>query len=157
MSADFSDRVTGFFDFTTGSVVSSYPYDDYGHGTHVAGTIAGSGALSFNHESRGLAPNVKLVVLKVLDQNGAGYTSDVIRAIDFAVLNRVSDASSASTRCCTFKRRKSPPRSGATGSSHHEVLVLAAARQCAKCRFELGKYKNWNSSGSRQTASRWLR
>ena len=33
---------------------------------------------------------MKFVVLKVLDKNGAGYTSDVIRAIDFAVANRVS-------------------------------------------------------------------
>ena len=90
MSSEFSGRVTAFYDFTTGGIVSSYPYDDYGHGTHVAGTIGGSGALSSNRDYRGLAPNVKLVVLKVLDKNGAGYTSDVIRAVDFAVANRVS-------------------------------------------------------------------
>lgn len=89
MSSEFSGRVT-FFDFTTGGIVSSYPYDDYGHGTHVSGTIGGSGALSSNRDYRGLAPGVKLVVLKVLDKNGAGYTSDVIRAVDFAVANRVS-------------------------------------------------------------------
>jgi serine protease AprX len=89
MSSEFSGRVT-FYDFTTGGIVSSYPYDDYGHGTHVSGTIGGSGALSSNRDYRGLAPGVKLVVLKVLDKNGAGYTSDVIRAVDFAVANRVS-------------------------------------------------------------------
>ena len=90
MSSDFSGRVTAFYDFTTGGTVSRYPYDDYGHGTHVAGTIGGSGALSSNRDYRGLAPNVKLVVLKVLDKDGAGYTSDVIRAVDFAVANRAS-------------------------------------------------------------------
>ena len=90
MSSDFSGRVTAFYDFTTGGTVARYPYDDYGHGTHVAGTIGGSGALSSNKDYRGLAPNVKLVVLKVLDKNGAGYTSDVIRAVDFAVANRAS-------------------------------------------------------------------
>src|SRR5262249_59057696 len=37
---------------------------------------------------RGLAPKVRFVILKVLDQTGAGYTSDVIRAVDFAVANR---------------------------------------------------------------------
>ncbi|HEY3043218.1 MAG TPA: S8 family serine peptidase, partial [Vicinamibacterales bacterium] len=90
MSSEFSNRVTAFYDFTKGGIVSSYPYDDYGHGTHVAGTIGGSGALSNNNEYRGLAPKVKLVVLKVLDKNGAGYTSDVIRAVDFAVANRAA-------------------------------------------------------------------
>ena len=43
-----------------------------------------------NAEYRGLAPNVRLVVLKVLDKTGAGFTSDVVRAIDFAVANRAA-------------------------------------------------------------------
>ena len=92
MTSDFSGRVTAFYDFTTGGTICPVqsPYDDYGHGTHVAGTIGGSGDRSNNRDYRGLAPNVKLVVLKVLDKNGAGYTSDVIRAVDFAVANRVS-------------------------------------------------------------------
>jgi serine protease AprX len=88
MSADFQYRVTASYDFTTGGIVSAYPSDEYGHGTHVAGTIGGSGALSSNAAYRGLAPKVKFVILKVLDKNGAGFTSDVIRAIDFAVANR---------------------------------------------------------------------
>jgi serine protease AprX len=88
MSPEFRGRVTAFYDMTGGRTVATSPYDDFGHGTHVAGTIAGSGELSRNREYRGLAPNVRLVVLKVLDRTGAGYTSDVIRAIDFAVENR---------------------------------------------------------------------
>ena len=36
----------------------------------------------------GIAPRVSLIGLKVLDSKGAGYTSDVIRAIEFAVANR---------------------------------------------------------------------
>ena len=54
----------------------------------MAGTIAGSGALSAGKSYKGLAPDVQLVVLKVLDATGAGYTSDVVRAIDFAVANK---------------------------------------------------------------------
>jgi subtilisin family serine protease len=50
------------------------------------------GALSTNKAYHGLAPNVQLVVLKVLDGTGAGYTSDVVRAIDFAVANKASSA-----------------------------------------------------------------
>jgi serine protease AprX len=90
MSAEFQNRVTAFYDFTNGGAVATFPSDEYGHGTHVAGTIGGSGALSSNYSYHGLAPKVKFVILKVLDKNGAGYTSDVIRAIDFAVANRSS-------------------------------------------------------------------
>jgi serine protease AprX len=88
MSSEFSGRVKAFYDFTGGKTQSTPAFDDYGHGTHVAGTIAGSGALSTNKAYRGLAPNVQLVVLKVLDGTGAGYTSDVVRALDFAVANK---------------------------------------------------------------------
>ena len=88
MSSEFQGRVKAFYDFTNGQTKATSPFDDYGHGTHVAGTIAGSGALSVNKSYRGLAPNVQLVVLKVLDANGAGFTSDVVRAVDFAVANK---------------------------------------------------------------------
>ena len=88
MSAEFQGRVTAFYDMTGGRTVATSPFDDYGHGTHVAGAIGGSGALSRWYDYRGLAPNVRLIVLKALDKTGAGYTSDVIRAIDFAVENR---------------------------------------------------------------------
>jgi serine protease AprX len=90
-SSEFTGRVTAFYDFTNGGAVAKFVYtDEYGHGTHIAGTIGGSGALSDNYAYHGLAPKVKFVILKVLDKNGAGYTSNVIRAIDFAVANRSS-------------------------------------------------------------------
>jgi serine protease AprX len=88
MSYEFQGRVRAFYDFTNGRAVSATPYDDYGHGTHIASTIGGSGSLSSDRQYRGLAPNVNFVVFKVLDKNGAGWTSDVIRAVDFAVANR---------------------------------------------------------------------
>ena len=77
-------RVAGFVDFTgtTGRVA-----DQYGHGTHVAGIVAGSGYDS-EGEYAGVAPGAHLLVLKVLDGEGRGYVSDVIRAIDHAVANR---------------------------------------------------------------------
>jgi subtilisin family serine protease len=88
MSAEFTGHVAAFYNFLGGQATQTWPSDEYGHGTHIAGTIAGSGALSQNYEYRGLAPKVTLTILKVLDANGAGYTSDVVRAIDFAVANR---------------------------------------------------------------------
>ncbi len=88
MSSEFQGRVTAFYDFTGGGTAATAPYDDYGHGTHVASTIGGSGNLSSSQAYRGLAPRVEFTILKVLDEKGAGYTSDVIRAVDFAVRNR---------------------------------------------------------------------
>jgi serine protease AprX len=87
-SSEFEKRVVAAYDFTNGKATAGTAADEYGHGTHVAGTIAGSGALGKKDEYRGVAAEVKLVVLKVLDATGAGYTSDVLRAIDFAVANR---------------------------------------------------------------------
>ncbi len=77
-------RVVGFVDFTgtTADVA-----DTYGHGTHVAGIVAGSGHDSAG-EYAGAAPGAHLLVLKVLDREGRGYVSDVIRAIDFVVSGR---------------------------------------------------------------------
>src|SRR5438552_8306465 len=56
--------------------------DLYGHGTHVAGIIGGSGRDStgslFSRTFKGVAPNVNLINLKVLDANRAGTAADVI-------------------------------------------------------------------------------
>jgi subtilisin len=52
--------------------------DDNGHGTHVAGTVA---ALLNNVGVIGVAPRVKIYVLKTLDQYGQGKTSDFINAL----------------------------------------------------------------------------
>lgn len=77
-------RVARFVDFTNGA---TSPYDDYGHGTHVAGIVAGNG-LDSNGARTGIAPAAHLVVLKVLDESGRGYISDVIAALDYAVEHR---------------------------------------------------------------------
>ena len=87
-SADFGGRIQGFYDFTQGGVATA-PSDAFGHGTHVAGLIGGSGALSGGAVA-GMAPNVRFVVMKVLDAQGQGSTSDVISAIEFATANRAA-------------------------------------------------------------------
>jgi len=83
-SADFNGRITGFYDFTRGGANSVAPFDDFGHGTHVAGLIGSSG-ISTNYEFQGIAPSVHLIGIKVLDATGSGKTTDVIRAIEFVV------------------------------------------------------------------------
>jgi serine protease AprX len=83
---DLEGRVVHFADFVNAQAA---PYDDYGHGTHVAGIIAGSG-MDSGGERRGIAPGAHLVVLKALDVTGNGYTSNVIAAIDYAIANRAT-------------------------------------------------------------------
>ena len=73
--------------------------DTYGHGTHMAGIIAGreaagaSGA-TYAADTRnfyGMAPDARIVSLKLADRNGAVDVSQVIAAIDWVVQHRVSD------------------------------------------------------------------
>jgi serine protease AprX len=87
-SGYYSRRVVHFKDFTREPSrnlwFNDIQSDDYGHGTHVAGIIAGSGYDS-NGRRMGVAPGAKLLGLKVLDGEGHGYVSDVIAAIDYAI------------------------------------------------------------------------
>ncbi|OXM84263.1 S8 family peptidase [Paenibacillus rigui] len=78
------NRIAGFKDFIHGR---SKPYDDNGHGTHVAGDAAGNGYAS-KGKYRGIAPQAKLVGVKVLDQNGSGFDSTIIRGIQWCITNR---------------------------------------------------------------------
>lgn len=66
---------------------SKPPLDDQGHGTHVAGTIA---AVKDLKGVVGVAPNVKLYAVKVLDSNGSGQYSWIIDGIQWAVNNKMN-------------------------------------------------------------------
>jgi serine protease AprX len=79
-------RIKAFVDFVNGRTT---PYDDYGHGTHVAGIIAGSGAAS-SGKYKGVAPSASIVALKVLDQAGAGRTSNVMAALEWVLANHLT-------------------------------------------------------------------
>lgn len=56
-------------------------FDDNGHGTHVAGIVAANGSI------KGVAPDAKIVAVKVLNASGAGDTSDIIAGIEWCVHN----------------------------------------------------------------------
>ncbi len=58
-------------------------HDRYGHGTHVASTVAGSGAAS-GGKYRGVAPGADLLNVKVLGDNGSGPMSGVIAGMEWA-------------------------------------------------------------------------
>jgi len=86
--SDLSSRIAAFYDFTDGKPgVATAPVDGYGHGTHVAGLVGGSGALS-GGQYAGVAPNARLIGLRVLNNFGNGSTSDVVAAINFAIANK---------------------------------------------------------------------
>ena len=65
--------------------------DAHGHGTHIAGIIAGNSTASkyvTPQYDGGIAPDVKLVNVRVLGANGTGWTSDVIAGIEWVIENR---------------------------------------------------------------------
>ncbi len=72
-------RIRYFKDFVSGSRV---PIDNCGHGTHVAGIIAGDGRSSDGLYA-GIAPGVDIVALRVLGDDCSGNTSDVIDALEW--------------------------------------------------------------------------
>jgi serine protease AprX len=78
-------KVLAFKDFVNGRTGA---YDDNGHGTHVAATIAGEGDARSDRLHRGVAPAAALVGVKVLDANGGGTMAGVTAAIDWVVQNR---------------------------------------------------------------------
>jgi subtilisin family serine protease len=57
--------------------------DHHGHGTHVASTVAGSGAGS-NGTRKGVAPGAQLLIGKVLDDGGSGSESGIIAGMEWA-------------------------------------------------------------------------
>jgi subtilisin family serine protease len=77
--ADFAGRIKAMTSFVGGD-----GSDDNGHGTHVAGIAAGSGAAS-NGRYRGVAPGADLYIAKVLDARGNGAMSSVMAGIEWAV------------------------------------------------------------------------
>jgi len=84
-------RVVYSQDFTAEKTTNGQ--DNFGHGTHIAGIIAGNGTNSLStdksHPNRaylgGIAPEANLINLKVLDKNGAGTESLAISAIQAAI------------------------------------------------------------------------
>ncbi|MFI2779527.1 S8 family serine peptidase [Streptomyces sp. ALB3] len=76
---DVKDRITRTRSFVPGEEV----LDKHGHGTHVASTIAGSGAAS-DGANKGVAPAADLIVGKVLGDEGSGADSGIIEAMEWA-------------------------------------------------------------------------
>lgn len=76
---DFGGRVAAGWSAISDGRGSS---DCNGHGTHVAGTVAGS--------TYGVATAVTVVPVRVLDCNGSGYNSDVVAGLDWVTANHAA-------------------------------------------------------------------
>jgi serine protease AprX len=63
------------------------PNDEYVHGTHVAGIIAGNGVAS-SGKYKGIAPGVNLINIRVSNDIGLTYTSDLIDALQWIYNNK---------------------------------------------------------------------
>ncbi len=74
-------RLVGWKDFVKHK---RWPTDPNGHGTHVAGIIADS-MVGADGEYNGVAPNVNLVAVRVLDKKGFGTYSRVLQGIQWVV------------------------------------------------------------------------
>ena len=78
---EFQDRITQGFDFVDYDNIAD---DGDGHGTHVAGTIAGA---DDGEGITGVAPDASIMPIRVLDDEGYGYISDIIAGIRWAADN----------------------------------------------------------------------
>ena len=83
-------KIIGFYDPVNNpdkvNGTEVFPYDDQGHGSHCAGTTAGTGAPTYEH--KGMAPQAFLVGVKVLDAGGSGSFATVMAGMEWTVENR---------------------------------------------------------------------
>jgi serine protease AprX len=120
-------RVVANERFNAGASASS---DQSGHGTWVAGIAAGNGDAS-NGAYRGVAPGANVLNLKVSDDNGRAYASDVVQALEWAVANR----DRYNIRVANLSLVSSVPESSATSlldaavemAWHSGIVVVTAA------------------------------
>ncbi|MCP1715618.1 PGF-pre-PGF domain-containing protein [Methanocalculus alkaliphilus] len=76
---DLAGKIVGWADLVNGL---EDPYDDNGHGTHCAGTIAGTGV---GGTLTGVAPGADLIGIKVFNQYGSAHMSTVIQGFETAL------------------------------------------------------------------------
>ena len=79
------NRIIAFKDFINGQ---KEPYDDNGHGTHVAGIAAGNGWMSGGKYS-GIASEANIIGIKILDKSGGGGSGEVLAGLQWVLDNRM--------------------------------------------------------------------
>ncbi len=121
-----TNRIVAFKDFINHRET---PYDDDGHGTHVAGIAAGNG---FSRSSyKGIAPDADIIAVKTLDETGSGSTSDILAGMQWVVDNKdkynikILNLSLGTPADTSY--REDPLAKGATAASNYGLCVVTAA------------------------------
>ena len=90
------------------------PLDDHGHGTHVAGTVAGT--------NTGVAPEATLYALKFLNRRGSGSQVDFIRAAEWAIDHELHILNGS-----FGSNRPNDPEQAICDKLHQEGILFVAA------------------------------
>jgi subtilisin family serine protease len=105
---------------------SGDPFDDHGHGTHVAGILGARGNNGVG--IAGVAWNVKLVGLKFLGRNGMGSLADAVRAIEYGTaLRRAGHKVVVSNNSWSSLSRSAALQSAIERAGDAGILFVAAA------------------------------
>jgi len=111
-------KVVDGYDFVNGD---ADPRDDNGHGTHVAGIIAGEGTRT------GVAPKAELTAYKVLDSSGDGYESTVIAGLEAAVATDNPHRADVVNMSLSGPSTVDDPLEQASENAIHAGVVVVAA------------------------------
>ncbi len=114
--SDLNANYAGGYDFVNDD---ADPLDDNGHGTHMAGIAA---AENDDAGVVGVAPGAAIYALKVLDASGGGYWSDIIRALEWSVNNKIQVANMS-----FGAGRDAPGVRDAFKAAYNAGIVLVAA------------------------------
>ncbi|OYD07003.1 S8 family peptidase [Paludifilum halophilum] len=120
------ERISGFADLVG---EKQDPYDDQGHGTHCAGDAAGNGHLSEGLYT-GPASEANVVGVKVLDKEGGGRLSTVIRGVEWCIQHREEldiRVISLSLGAPAFESYRDDPLAQACEAAWHSGIVVCAA------------------------------
>jgi len=118
------NKIIDSIDFT----LENNPIDKNGHGTMMAGIIAGS--KSDNGEGfNGISPNIQLYNVKVLNDEGNGVTSDIIAGINYAIEKKV-DIISMSFGGTYIENKDSPLLMAIQSAIDRGIKVIISAGNC---------------------------
>ena len=119
------NKIVCFKDFLS---EKTFPYDDNGHGTFVAGIVGGSG-ISKCGKFRGVAPACDLVILKALDKNGETQSYNILKAMQWILDNK--EKFHIKVVCMSFgsesQGEKDPLMLGAEELWKNGIVVVCAA------------------------------